>query len=119
METWTPNYQELKQTYANYYGVCNFNGSFEDRITLIVSVCYITQKLREKNPDITCWEVLAKIAFKDGMYCDDYVAAIRGLAIMCEDFMQGAKGEVPKLDFKSNKEMIAEVKRILDTWIPF
>jgi hypothetical protein len=38
---------------------------------------------------------------------------------MCEDFMQGITGEIPKLDFKSNKEMIAEVKRILDTWIPF
>lgn len=119
METWTPNYQELKDTYNKYYGVCNFNGPFEDRITLIMSVCYITQKLREKNPDITCWEVLAKIIFKDGSYCDDFVAAIRGLAIMCEDFMQGITGKIPKLDFKSNKEMIAEVKRILDTWIPF
>ena len=119
METWTPNYQELKDTYTSYYSVSNFNCSFEDRLTLIAIVCYITQKLREKNPDITCWEVLAKIVFKEGSYCDDFIAAIRGLAIMCEDFMQGTTGEIHKLDFKSNKEMIAEVKRILDTWIPF
>ena len=118
METWNPNYNDLRGVFREYFSISCFPQSLEDRFALIGLICYLTNKLRAKHPDITCWEVISKIAFKEGNYTDEYVQSLRGLSIICEDFMQGVT-KFPKFGFENDKEIIKKVKEILDNWLPF
>lgn len=118
MDEWSPSYEELRGVFNEYFSMFNFTSSLEDRLALIGLICYLTDKLRIKHPDITCWEVIAKIAFKEGNYTDDYVKSLRGLSIICEDFMQGVS-KFPKFGFENDKEVLNKIKEILGNWLPF
>lgn len=117
MDEWKPNYAELKGIYEEYFSL-KYACSLEDKLALIGLICYLTNKLRIKDPDITCWEVIAKIAFKEGTYTDEYVQSLRGLSIICEDFMYGVT-KFPTFGFKSDKEILNKIKEILNNWVPF
>jgi len=117
MDQWKPDYAELKSIYSDYFSL-KYACSLEDKFALIGLICYITNKLRIKNPDITCWEVIAKIAFKEGTFTDEYVQSLRGLSIMCEDFMYGVT-KFPTFGFKTDKEILNKIKEVLDNWLPF
>lgn len=43
---------------------------------------------------------------------------VRGLSIVCEDFMYGVK-TFNTCGCKSAKEMITQINNILDNWLPF
>ena len=117
MDTWQPSYEELRVIYQEYFSM-KYACPMEDKLALIGLIGYLTAKLRLKHPDITCWEVISKIAFKDGTYTDEYVQSLRGLSIICEDFMYGVT-KFPKFGFENDKDIIKKVKEILDTWVPF
>lgn len=117
MDTWEPNYADLKSLYQEYFSM-KFACSMEDKLALIGLICYLTNKLRLKHPDITCWEVISKMAFKEGDYTDEYVKSLRGLSIICEDFMIGVK-EFPTFGYKDDKSIVKKVKEIFDNWLPF
>ena len=117
MDTWNPTYEDLKGVYREFFSM-TYACSLEDKFALIGLICYLTNKLRAKHPDITCWEVIAKIAFKEGNYTDEYVQSLRGLSIICEDFMFGVT-KFPTFGFKTDKEILNKIKEVLNNWVPF
>ena len=117
MDKWEPSYDELRTIYQEYFSM-KYACSLEDKLALVGLICYLTNKLRMKHPDITCWEVISKIACKEGNYTDEYVQSLRGLSIICEDFMYGVS-KFSKFGFENDKEIVKKVKEILDKWVPF
>lgn len=109
-----PNYEELKGIYSKYFSLGGIAGDINNKFGLISLVGFLTYQARQKNPDATCYQVIMKVT--EGRYFpQEYV---RGLSIVCEDFMYGVK-TFNTCGCKSAKEMITQINNILDNWLPF
>ena len=117
MEAWEPSYSELEKYYSKYFSLGGLNTTIENKFGLISLICYITQQVRKKNPDATCYQVIMKIV-GDSPINDYNMEFLRGLSVVCTDFMNHTT-EFLTFDLKSSKEMITKIREILNTWLPF
>lgn len=109
-----PNYDELKGIYSKYFSLGKIEGDINNKFGLISLIGFLTHQARKKNPDASCYQVIMKVT--EGRYFPaEYV---RGLAIVCEDFMYGVT-EFNTCGCKSAKEMVTQINNILDKWLPF
>ena len=91
----TPSYKDLQNVYLK---------------------CALTAAQKNKNPDITCYEVIKKIIAKGGpQLTDDYLF---GLSIVCEDFLKGST-KFNTCGLKTAKDMVEKINEILEKWLPF
>lgn len=106
---------DIDQLIINHspYRLGYISDKLSDKLTLIGLICYLTNKLKEKKPDITYLQVLQAIT-KDMKIDQDFLS---GLAVVCMDFAYGCD-EFPKMGFEP-KEMKAEIQRLLSMQIPF
>ena len=117
MEAWEPTYSELEEYYSRYFSLGGLNTTIENKFGLISLICYITQQVRKKNPDATCYQVIMKVV--GDIPADKYTTEfLRGLSVVCDDFMKHTT-EFLTFDLKSSKAIMAKIKEILDTWLPF
>lgn len=107
-----PPYEDLQRIYEKYFSLGYLNTDFTSKIFLIAYICYLTEQLKAKKPDVTHYQVIRKIA--DSSVSEDF---IKGLAVVCSDFSYGCKN-FPD-NGKTAKEMPAEIKKILNTYVPF
>lgn len=117
MEAWEPTYSELEEYYRRYYSLSYLNTTIENKFGLISLVCFLTQQARKKNPDATCYQVIMKVVGNE-KFDKGRMEFLRGLSIVCDDFMKHTT-EFMTFDLKSSKAMIAKIKEILETWLPF
>lgn len=107
------SFKEKQTFYTENFSLGYINSgnrsSIENRFVLISLVCYI----KLKNPDITYYEILNKFNKKLNLP-DDF---IQGLAIVCEDFSYDCL-DFPTFGLKG-KEIIEEIKNILNSYLPF
>lgn len=109
----TKSYEKLKILYAKYFTLGYLNTDINRKFGLISLVCYVTNKLKEKDQSVTHLLVLQKIN-ADLNLPEDF---IQSLSIICEDFSYGCK-DFPTFNIKPS-EMIDNIKEILKSWIPF
>lgn len=121
MEVWEPTFEELNEIYQKYFTLKNVGVTIDNKFGLISLVCFLTKQARVKKPDATCLQVLEKV---NAPTAEDPFSAcgnpdfIRGLAIICEDYMQ-TKGDFMTFGMKSSKEMVAKIREILGEELPF
>lgn len=110
------NYEELQKIYSEYFSLSYLNTSIDNKFGLISLVCYLTNKIRMKHPDTTCYSVLMKIIEKDIHKYN--VPFIEHLSIICEDFMKYTTNFM-NFNLKTKSEIVSKIREILDTWVPF
>lgn len=105
------NYDSLRQFYADNFSLGCINSDINTKFALISLICLLTYKLQQKKPDVTCYQVIMKI---DNELPEKF---IKGLSIVCEDFMYGCK-EFPDFGVEL-KKIPGKIKEILHDYLPF
>lgn len=112
----TPSYKDLQNVYLKWFSLGGIAGEIDNKFALISLICALTAAQKNKNPDITCYEVIKKIIAKGGpQLTDDYLF---GLSIVCEDFLKGST-KFNTCGLKTAKEMVEKINEILEKWLPF
>lgn len=106
-------FEEMHHYYMTNFSLGHLSTDINSKFALISLVCYITNKAKEKKPDVTYYQILMQITKNNSMP----ETFIKGLAIMCEDFGYGCK-EFPTFNIKPS-DMVATVQRILQSYTPF
>ena len=104
------DYTDLSNLYNKYFSIGFLGADINNKFALISLVCYITYKVRRKDPDWTCWNTLYKI----NKGSDDF---IKRLAIICEDYLYGCS-EFPTFGLE-DKQIPTKIKELLDNSLPF
>lgn len=114
------NYDELRRFYSEHYSLGYLNipesgghSSFERKLILISLICFVVEKNKPKNPDLTYYSLLYKLNKNLGIP-DDF---LKGLAIVCEDFSYQCH-EFPTFGLEG-KKILEEIISILKTYMPF
>lgn len=108
----TPKYEDMQRIYSNYFSLGHINADINTKFALISLICYITNKLKEKKPDITHYQTIKKI-IGEGV-SEDF---IKGLAVVCSDFAYGCT-QFPTFGI-DDKDIPTKIKEILTSYIPF
>ena len=112
-------FKELDKFYTDNYSIGYLNASistrspFENRIVLISLICHVTYRTKLKNPDVTHYQIIMKLAENLGLP-DKF---LQGLAIVCKDFSYQCT-EFPTFGLKG-QDIVKEVRGILRTYLPF
>ena len=114
------NFNELRRFYTENFSIGNLNpsstkehSSFERKLILISLLCYIYNKNKPKNPDLTYYSLLYKLN-KNLDLPDNF---LKGLAIICEDFSYNCN-EFPTFGLEG-KKILEEIINILKSYMPF
>lgn len=108
----TPPYEELQKLYSKYFSLGYMNTSFTNKVALISLICYITEQLKTKKPDVTHFQIIRKLGLN--IIPED---VMKGLAVVCSDFAYGCS-EFPTFDI-SDKKIPSKIKELLKSYIPF
>lgn len=103
-------FDDLQRLYTRHFSLGRLNSDLSDKLALISLICYTVQQVRKKNPRATYRDVINKLYPLSDTFLD-------GIAIVCEDFAYGCT-TFPTFGL-SDKQIIAKIKEILDTYLPF
>ena len=109
------NYDKVLKLYSKYFSLGYLGNNMSDKFAIIALTCYITNELRKKNKEITCYDVLLKVGKQVSL--DEKSAFLKALGAICEDFMYGCN-TFPSLGVEP-KEMPKQLKILLDKYLPF
>ena len=114
------SFNELRRFYSEHFSLGNLNlpesnghSPFERKLILISLICYLYNKNKPKNPDLTYYSLIYKLN-KSLELPDDF---LKGLAIICEDFSYNSK-EFPTFGLEG-KKILEEIVSILKCYMPF
>lgn len=108
-------YEKLQELYKKYFSLSYLGNDINNKFALISLVCYLTNKLKAKNPDITHWTVLYNINNKGISRVPEDI--LKGLAVICSD-LGYACTNFPTFGLK-DKEIPNKIKEILNNYLPF
>lgn len=111
----TPPYEQMQQIYAKYFSLHFLGNDITNKFALISLVCYITEKLKAKKPDVTHWSVLYQINKKGNNPVPEDL--LKGLAVLCSDFAYGCS-QFPTFEIE-DKKIPEKIKELLNMWTPF
>lgn len=109
------SFEDLCKHYSQYFTLGYLGKNMSDKLACIALTCYITNEIRKKGKNITCYDVLLKVG-KDS-FPDDKTGFLKSLGAICEDFMYSCD-TFPTLGI-SPKEMPQQLKILLDKYLPF
>lgn len=114
------NFEELRKVYKEYFSLGYLNipeskehSAFERKIILISLICYIYEKNKPKNPDLTYYSLIYKLSKNLGLP----EKFLKGIAIVCEDFAYGCH-DFPTFGLKG-QDILKEINSILKSYLPF
>ena len=112
------NFKELQQLYSDNFSLGYINtghghSAIEERFILISLICYVYNKNKHKNPDLTYYSLIYKLANNLGLP-DDF---LKGLSIVCEDFAYQSN-DFPTFGLEG-KEILKRIVEILKSYCPF
>lgn len=108
----TLGYKELAEFYSRHFSLGWISSNFEEKLALITFICYITEQMKQKKPDVTHYQVIRKLAYPS---LSENI--IKGLAVVCADFSYGCT-KFPDFGVKP-KDMPTQIKNILNKILPF
>ena len=109
---------DYKKTYAIYqklFSLSYLNCNLGDKLGVIALTCRITNALKQKNPKVTCYDVLLKVGNKFGDL--EKNAFLKSLACICEDMMYGVK-DYPDFGVKLS-DAPKQLEKLLGNYVPF
>ena len=96
-----------------------------DKLKLINLVCYVTIRMREKDPKMRPIDVLTSITGLNIIDPTDnvkeqiqYAIYLKGLSILCDDLLYNVV-IVDHLGYSSSDEIVQEILRLINQWMPF
>lgn len=107
------DFKTKKKLYSDNFGLYFSDDSLMTKFKVIGLICFLYDKLREKKPGLTYYELIQTIN-KPTIIPDSYA---EGLAIVCEDFAYNCK-EFPNFGLNTN-EMVPTLKELLRLALPF
>lgn len=111
----SPPYEQMQVLYGTNFSLGFLGSSINNKFALISLTCYITEKLKQKKPDVTHWSVLYKINKSATPPApEDY---LKRLAVLCWDFSYGCT-EFPTFELK-DKDIPNKIRDLLSEWNPF
>jgi len=111
-----PTYETKKEVTKSLVGFAGSSMEGEDALRLISLVSKLTMLYRQKTPEATPIGILtAAFGSADSRGAMEQYEQI---ALMCEMFMT-PNAKFSMHGFKNVSEMLAEIKRILEMWVPF
>ncbi len=115
MELSDISFDKTLAIYQKFFSLKFLNSNLGDKLAVIALTCYLTNKLKEKNRDITCYDVLLKIGKDFGEV--EKNTFLKSLGAICQDFMYGVK-DFPDFGVEP-KKMPLQLKKLLDSYVPF
>ena len=115
MELKDLDFNKTLAIYKKFFSVHFLNSNLGDKLAVIALTCYITNELRKKDKEITCYDVLLKVGKDFGK--EEKETFLKSLGAICEDFMYGCE-EFPNFGIDP-KAMPKEVLKLLNSWMPF
>jgi hypothetical protein len=109
------SFEKVSKLYVKYFSLGFLNTSLENKMACICLTCYITNTLKAKGKNITCYDVLLKIKSDSPQIEKD--TFLKSLGAICEDLMYGCD-TFPDFGIKP-QEMPKTLKKLLDTYVPF
>lgn len=108
-------YGELLKVYNKYFTLNYLGKDMGDKLACIALTCYITNELKKKGQNVTCYDVLLKVGKDFGEV--EKNTFLKSLGAICEDLMYGCN---TFLDFGIKpKDMPKQLKILLDNYVPF
>lgn len=111
----SPTFEELKEIFRKYFTIPTYDTDCSNKFALISLVCYLTEQLKQKNPDTTHWKVLYQLD-KNGN-CGVREEWLKGLAVVCSEFSYGCT-VFPTFGL-TDKEIPKKIVEMLRNWLPF
>ena len=109
------SFEKLLKIYQKYFSLHYINDNTDNKLALIALICYLTNELRKKDKNITCYDVLLKIG-KDFSEVDKNTF-LKSLACLCQDIMYDCK------EFNTfgveRKDIVPTIKKLLENYVPF
>ena len=109
------SFEKLCKVYTKYFTLGYLNANMSDKLACIALTCYITNEVKKKNKNLTCYDVLLKVAKDSGEI--EKRTFLKSLAAICEDYMYGCT-VFPDFGVHT-KEMPKQLKILLDKYCPF
>lgn len=109
------SFEKTLRLYKKFFSLNYLNSNLEDKLACIALTCYLTNLIKKKNQNITCYDVLLKI-------CKDFSEVnkntfLKSLGAICEDIMYGCD-TFPDFGIKP-KEMPLQLRTLLQNYVPF
>lgn len=108
-------YKKLTNIYQKLFSLHYLNCNLGDKLGVIALTCRITNALKQKNPYITCYDVLLKIGKNFGEV--EKNTFLKSLACVCEDMMYGVK-DYPDFGVKLS-DAPKQLQKLLGNYVPF
>ena len=109
------SFDKLSKIYTKYFTLGYLNSNLSDKLACIALTCYLTNELKKKGKNVTCYDVLLKVG-KDFPDLEKNTF-LKSLAAICEDYMYGC-AVFPDFGIPV-KEMPKQLKILLDKYCPF
>jgi len=88
-----------------------------DLIKIVGLLCLIVQANRKKNPEFTVVNALDIVCNDDNNKVYAYFK--ERIPLICGIFLQDSEAKFDSYGLKGKDAIVAEIKRLLDEWIPF
>ena len=109
------SFEKVSKIYKKYFTLGYLNTNMSDKLACIALTCYITNEVRKKGKNVTCYDILLKIGHD--FLPSDKKTFLKSLGAICEDLMYGCDTFI---DFGiPPKEMPKQLKKLLDNYCPF
>lgn len=109
------SFDKLLAVYKKYFSLNYLNSDMGDKLACIALTCYITNELKKKGKNVTCYDVLLKVGKDFGDV--EKNTFLKSLGAICEDLMYGCN---TFLDFGiSPKDMPKTLQKLLNNYVPF
>lgn len=120
-------YDLRKNIYTTYFtSGCMTTSSLEDKLDLYVLLCYVTLQFKKQKPleftnSLKVLEHILKRTIDTSIDANGYDNMLVGLSIVCDDLLYGVE-EIKRPEKFSNlsgKDLVNQIKSLLEQWTPF
>lgn len=99
----------------------NTNGSLDEKFELLYLICYLSYKMKERDPErfkkpLNVLQSLYGRDFSDQTGEDSYLIS---LSIICEELLFGVTDIKKPEGFSNAGEICAKIKDLVSQWMPF
>jgi len=117
MKIKSTNYKEQLQNFMSTSAL-SFGVDNNQRLTLIILLCNITQDLRKGDSTVRVIDVIEKLIKDDdvGQGLEEFLIKV---SFFCESFLDGQQTPFSDLGLKEIKDKVLKIREITNNFLPF
>lgn len=109
-------FEEVCDLYTKYFSLGHINSDVSDKLAIISLTCYITNAIRKKGKNVSCYDVLLKVV--PGLGDFEKNTFLKGLSALCQDLMYDCN-TFPDFGIEP-KKMPEQLRQLIyDKYCPF